>query len=243
MDRPTIQQIAGLVLYLRHYWLIVVSVAVVIALLFAGTYWTGLTTGTAYSDRVNAETQRLRVAVSESEQTIEQQSTVIGRMRARAKLNKQADQLVRTEMIQLTGQVVQLQKENSIFRKVMDPESFEKGLSIRSWDVKPSALLHHFKFELVIQQLASRHPLLNGSVTVDILGVEDGVSRSISLDQVSETVTKRNIKLRFRYFQEIRGEMALPPTFTPETIQVVAYSRGKKPRRREKSFNWMPVEL
>ncbi|MBL4583166.1 MAG: hypothetical protein JKX83_00985 [Pseudomonadales bacterium] len=229
--------------YLRHHWLKCAALLAVVVSAFAATYQLGLVTGTQYSERAAAETRRLRAEVLVSVQDIETQSLDLGRLRARAKLNAQSEKLVRTEMIQLTHRLVQLQKENSIFRKVMDPESFEKGLSIRSWDVKPSALLHHFKFELVIQQLASRHPLVNGSVIVEISGVEDGEQRTIGLSRISEQFSKRKIKLRFRYFQEIRGEMVLPPRFIPETVHVIARSRGKRPQTREKSFEWMPVEL
>lgn len=238
-----VQLVTGAGFYLRHHWPVVISLVAAVVAIFVLTYRSGLITGTAYSDRANAETQRLRAAVRTSEQTIEQQSIDIGRLRAKALLNQQTEQLIRAEMIQLTNQLVQLQKENSIFRKVMDPESFEKGLSIRSWDLKPSALLHHFKFELVVQQLASRHPLLNGAVVVEISGVEDGLPRTISLDKLSDEIDKHNIKLRFRYFQEIRGEMVLPEKFIPETVTVTARSKGKKPQLREKSFEWTPVEL
>ena len=237
-----VQTLIGVGFYLRHHWLIVAAVAVVLVMALTQTYRSGLITGTAYSDRANAETHRLRAALQHSEQSMEKNLIETGRLQARAKLNKQAEQLIRTEMIQLTNQLVQAQKENSIFRKVMDPESFEKGLSIRSWDVKPSVLLHHFKFELVIQQLASRHPLLNGNVVVEIEGVEDGEQLTISLDEISDEINQSRIKLRFRYFQEIRGEMVLPDNFIPETVNVIARSRGKKPQSREKSFEWTPFE-
>ncbi|MDF1643801.1 MAG: hypothetical protein P1U80_06425 [Pseudomonadales bacterium] len=241
---PTIVRLMrGVGFYLRHHWPVAVSLVSAVVAVFVLTYRSGLATGTAYSDRANAETQRLRVAIQDSEQIIEQQSIDIGQLRAQVELKKKTEQLTRAEMIQLTNQLVELQRENRIFRKVMDPQSFEKGLSIRSWDIKPSVLLHHFKFELVIQQLASRHPLLNGSVVVEISGVEDGLPRTISLDKLSDEIDKQKIKLRFRYFQEIRGEMVLPENFIPETVSVTARSRGKRPQLREKSFEWNPVEL
>lgn len=217
-------------------------VAALVASFFL-TYKFGIRTGAEFSNRANAETQRLRIAVQTSQQTIEQQAIKLGRLRAESRLHKATQQLIQTEMIELNNQLAQLQTENSIFRKVMDPESFEKGLSIRSWGIEPSAQLHHFKFELVIQQLASRHPLLNGSTTVEISGIEDGTPRILHLEQISEEITKQKIKLRFRYFQEIRGEIVLPENFIPETVNVIAYSSGKKSQTREKAFEWSPVQL
>ena len=217
-----------------------------VALLVIGlllSYRSGVRAGTEFSDRANAETQRLRIAVQTSQQTIELQAVKLGHLRAESRLNHQSERLIQTEMIELKHQLAQLQTENSIFRKVMDPESFEKGLSIRSWEIQPSVQLHHFKFELVIQQLASRHPLLNGHVQVEISGFEEGTPRVFNLEQVSDEITKSKIKLRFRYFQEIRGEIILPESFLPETIRVTAYSRGKRPQRREKNFEWIPVKL
>ena len=46
------------------------------------------------------------------------------------------------------------------------------------------------------------------------------------------------VKFRFRYFQNINGEMILPEGFQPREVMVVAQSSGRNAQRLEKTFDW-----
>ena len=51
-----------------------------------------------------------------------------------------------------------------------------------------------------------------------------------------------DIKFRYRYFQDFKGEVVLPEGFTPDQIQVVAQSVGSSAARIEKTYNWSDLE-
>jgi hypothetical protein len=46
------------------------------------------------------------------------------------------------------------------------------------------------------------------------------------------------IRFRFRYFQNIDGELTIPSDFTPMEIMVVANATGANKRRLERRFDW-----
>jgi len=60
------------------------------------------------------------------------------------------------------------------------------------------------------------------------------------LSQVSESGRDKAeaIKFRFRYFQNIIGELQLPEGFVPREVMVVAQSSGLNAQRLEKTFDW-----
>ena len=58
------------------------------------------------------------------------------------------------------------------------------------------------------------------------------------LDILSEQVDKQ-LKLRFKYFQYIDGELIIPEGFTPERIDIVAKATSPKPVTVDKQYGWI----
>ncbi len=48
-----------------------------------------------------------------------------------------------------------------------------------------------------------------------------------------------DIKLNFRYFQNIQGELLLPSGFEPLSVQILAVDEGKNGKTVQKSFAWV----
>jgi hypothetical protein len=49
---------------------------------------------------------------------------------------------------------------------------------------------------------------------------------------------QNSIRFRFRYFQNIDGELTVPEGFEPREIMVVAKMTGRNNQRLEKKFDW-----
>ena len=46
------------------------------------------------------------------------------------------------------------------------------------------------------------------------------------------------LKYRFRYFQDLSGELALPPDFLPEAVVVTVNRRGNRADNLQRAFDW-----
>jgi len=53
-----------------------------------------------------------------------------------------------------------------------------------------------------------------------------------------DTEKQEAIRFRFRYFQNINGELVLPDGFEPREVMIVAQSSGNNAQRLEKRFEW-----
>ena len=77
-------------------------------------------------------------------------------------------------------------------------------------------------------------------VAVNLIGKKKGAQEVIALRDISDR-KELGIKFKFRYFQNIEGELVLPEGFEPSALQVVAQSKGKKASRIEQSYEWSTV--
>jgi hypothetical protein len=49
------------------------------------------------------------------------------------------------------------------------------------------------------------------------------------------------VRFRFRYFQDVEGDLRLPEGFEPYEIQVVAQAEGGSTSQAERTFQWQEL--
>ncbi|WP_299981008.1 DUF6776 family protein [uncultured Pseudoteredinibacter sp.] len=157
-----------------------------------------------------------------------------------SEVDRKAAEDVRGEVIQLKAKIAELEENVSFYRGLMSPTANKRGLTIGSLDVIATSTPRHYQYKLVVQQLASNHSHLRGHLSFNVVGREtDGEVRSFALKDLSNDVSGDEIRLGFRYFQNVTGEMVLPEGFTPERIELVAKSTGRDAVEVEKKFGWL----
>jgi cell division protein FtsB len=147
-------------------------------------------------------------------------------------------------MVQGLEQTIADQREELAFYKgMMAPEDIEKGLSVRSWQIQPSAVSNRYHFRLVVQQLADVHLFLKGQVSIELAGEQGGEVMRYAISELSPQIDKNPVRLGFKYFQNIEGELELPEGFVPLHVEVVALAKGRKTMRVERSFAWQQEDM
>jgi hypothetical protein len=80
--------------------------------------------------------------------------------------------------------------------------------------------------------------LLNGALQLKIVGSQNGKVVELELKDVSDVVDSAEVKLRFKYFQNIVGEMRLPEGFEPKEIHIKARSIGRASKTIDMTYAW-----
>ncbi|WP_045858130.1 DUF6776 family protein [Teredinibacter purpureus] len=226
-------------------WRRVLMVLVLMAVVGSGvvaSYYTGHHTGMAGQEKALDDVARLRLELSASESNVDSLTQQLANINLGAEVDRQASETVRQEVIGLKDQVAALEEENSFYRNLMAPTGNKRGLTFGAVEIVDTDKPRTYNYKVVMQQLATNHQLLAGSLTVNVIGRLNGVDATFSLSQLSEQVSREAIRLRFKYFQTVQGEMALPEGFEPERIELVAKSTGKTPVTIEKRFGWLVEE-
>lgn len=146
---------------------------------------------------------------------------------------------VQVTISSLREKTQQLEGDVLFYKQVMSPELAERGLAIGQLDFYSTDEENRFQYNLVLRQEGDNENSILGYANVNLIGYEGKEEVSIPLRELSLTETQLNIRLRFRYFQNIEGELRLPDDFIPEKVQIIAVSEGNGGKTVQRDFGWL----
>lgn len=229
-ERPVWWPWAGLILV----------VAVGLALFLA--FRLGVSSGSAGQQRLLDEMTAMRLELGDARQNQNMNRQALERTRLGAQVDHKALDEVRIEVANLKSQMAQLEEENQFYRNLMAPSEKKRGLTFGAVELVNTDDPRRFRFKVVMQQLAINHQLLNGTLHFKLVGRQDGAPTAIHLSEVSDEIESADIRLRFRYFQNVEGLLVLPEGFEPERIELEARSTSPRTTKIEKRFGWLVQE-
>ena len=113
-------------------------------------------------------------------------------------------------------------------------------MTIGQLDISATNSECRFRYKLVLrQQDADGDTFLTGHVNVNLVGRQGADQVILPLREVSENVDELDIRLRFKFFQSIEGELALPEGFEPERIQIAAVAAEPVAKSIDQNFSWV----
>ena len=191
---------------------------------------------------VNSEHESLKKEFLLKQQEAKDLSQQVANLKLGSAIDRKSSEDVRAEVIDLKGQISGLKEDISFYRGLMSPTDNKSGLTIGSLNVISTGVARDFEYKLVVQQLATRHKMFSGYLTFRIFGRQLDQPVTLALKNVSDSVSFDRIKLRFKYFQTIKGRLVLPEGFEPERIELVAMSSEAPKVEVKKKFGWLVQE-
>ncbi|MDG9667196.1 hypothetical protein ONV78_05555 [Hahella sp. CR1] len=171
----------------------------------------------------------------------ERRATELAQQVANLERGKAIDQAASTDVLKtirdLESANLQLREDIAFYKNIMAPSDEDTGLQVQRMEIRPTRENRRFQYKLVLTQVADNKTYIQGVVAVNLIGVKGGEKEILPLRDV-DGAEELGVKFRFRYFQDLTGEMELPEGFVPEQIQVVAQSTGKKATKIERTFDW-----
>ena len=218
----------------------VVLVILIVASIFAGAgYWAGISRHL----QAIAENQELKEQLEVLKSNHVELREMAAVDRHGSVLEKKATEHVRQDNVLLQNKVAELQEAVSFYKGIMAPLRNDKGLRIEKLTVQRTADTARYRYKIVLTQVANNSSYVSGSLHIRVLGTSKGEQKALSLGMLSESANKDGAKFKFRYFQDLSGELTLPGDFVPDQVEVVAQSRGKKAMRLERLFGWKIEEI
>lgn len=156
-----------------------------------------------------------------------------------ASLDKEALNSVQQTIVSLREQISQLEEDVLFYKQIVSPGNDETGLVIGQLDLVRRDEAGVIRYRLELKQQGNNDSVINGHVNVNVLGQQEGQEVSIPLRSLSDSIADLDIKLQFRYFQNIEGELSLPAGFEPQKVQILAVAEGDNAKTVQKSFGWL----
>lgn len=187
-----------------------------------------------------AENRELSVQLTDLRRENEALKRRIAILDRSSAVDQQSGAELRETLTALRQRVAQLEEDVLFYRQVVEEETDETGLVIGQLDIDATRSPDRYRYKLVMrQQDADGDTYLTGHVNFNLVGQLQDQQVILPLRDLSDFEDELDIRLRFKYFQNIEGELALPEGFQPDRIQIAAVATEPVSKRINEDFGWV----
>ncbi|MET0105853.1 MAG: DUF6776 family protein [Sedimenticola sp.] len=177
-----------------------------------------------YIENLEAEKSRLREKVAALERS--------------SQIDREATKLVREELKQLQDERMKQEQELTFLRGIVSSGVKKEGLYIQGFALKRAGSDRKFRYRFTVSQALKSAGTAKGWIHLGLEGVESGESRQLSLNEITDDKQEK-LKMRFKHFQDVAGEITLPDGFEPRNVIVEIKPTTKKLSPVKKQFVWL----
>lgn len=189
----------------------------------------------AQRDRVE---DGLRDTIAELEEERDALRAAAARFERSGQIDRAAADGVKSEVRQLQEERAELKREIAFLKSLVSTGSERLLLDGHSLTGQGE---RSYQFEVTLSKRADDPDTVTGQVTISVVGQAEGAERRLDMEALTEG-RRSNIGIRFKNFQKLKTEMALPEGFEPRTIEVAVRPEGKKFKAFEQVFEWKVSE-
>jgi len=216
----------------------VVKVAAVIAVI-AGAWLSfdyGRQRGGYDSEAAEARQQALRAQLHELRGKNEELRGKNAILVQAAEVDRKAYAEVDKSLKDLQDEVLELKHEVDFYRGIVSPKGGE-GLRVQEFSMVRNGESQSYRYKLVLSQFVKRRSYVNGYVQLTIHGMRGAVQKDLKLEDVSKA-GKHSLGFRFKYFQELVGDIVLPDDFEPLRVELLAVPQSRGVKAIKRMFSW-----
>lgn len=212
----------------------------VVVLVSWGVFLLGQQAAGLNNDTLQAEREQLLAQLAESDATNTQLRARVAVLERAEQVDRQAYGEVERSLKQVQDEMLELKEEVAFYRGIVSPAETASGLSVTRFNLFGIGEAGVYRFKLVLTQLRTNTRLVKGHARIAFDGVLHGKQTRLTLQEVSGGTLDR-LKLRFKYFQNIEGDIVLPEGFLPSRVVVEVVPAGKGWKPFKKSFDWSDI--
>jgi hypothetical protein len=223
---------------LQLFWLRASMVLLLVAV-GAGAYFYGFFAGIRENGEARFERDELKDAVLAMQEENTGLRQRLLKIEQAGTVDQQALDSVQQTIAAQREKISQLEEDVLFYKQIMSPENAENGLVIGQLDLVATDVPGTIRYKMELKQQGNNENVISGHATVKILGMRNYQEIAIPLNELSAAQPEEDIRLQFRYFQNIEGELTLPDNFEPTKVQIVAVAEGDNSKTVQKSFGWL----
>lgn len=177
------------------------------------------------------------------EQEVVEQREQATRLKLGYQVEREAYQYLQRDVARLHDEISNLKDELTFYRDIVAPENHKEGLSVRGFLIRPLEDERQYRYKIVITKVPNDGHLIRGSLTFEVEGNENGEVKRYNLKQLSlAKKPAQKISFRFKYFQNLGGDINLPEGFEPTKVTLTLNPKGKKLKKSVEQFDWLVEE-
>ena len=214
-----------------------------LALLVAG--WSAFDYGRYSAQYDSAEARRseasfieIRDALSTEIETLREEKAVLKRA---AQIERQAYNELDATLKTLQSEILELKEELAFYRGIVSPRDASRGLRLQKFNFEENGTSRSYRYKVVLSQVLKNDRLARGKVELAFEGLKENEPVVLKLRDVTEKRIKE-LNYKFKYFQNIEGNIEVPEGFEASRIILRIFPRGRQQDMIEKTFDWPKKE-
>ncbi len=187
---------------------------------------------------------RQQEALQQTIQALEEQNTElsgqIAILQQAGEVDRHAYKEVEQTLKTLQDEILEMREEVKFYRGIVGPADINSGLQVKSFMARQNDQENSYHFRLIMVQYGRQTRAVRGVVRMTMIGIQEGAQKSLALNDVDDR-KRAQLKFRFKYFQELNGDIIMPEGFVPIQVVLKIIPQGKGAKSSEKTFNWSDV--
>lgn len=190
-----------------------------------------------HSEQTDRKIGALRDVQRELEKRIEDLREEKALLERAAQIERKAYNELDTTLKVLQGEILELKEELAFYRGIVSPKESSEGLQLQSFKLDRNGPSHSYRYKIVLTQVIKNKYPAYGKLRFRFDGLRKSESVSLELGDVTEKSVKE-LNYRFKYFQNIEGDVELPKDFSPLRVTIQVLPRGNQSEMIEKTIEW-----
>ena len=171
----------------------------------------------------NAMLERRNQALSRENGKMREKLAILERS---SQIDREAAESVKSDLGQLEDELQAAREEVEFYRGIVSPGDVNPGLRIHRFTLEAGVPAGEYHYDLVLTQLKRNDRFVSGRVDWKISGTREGKPAELDLAGVTDPKVSR-LNFRFRYFQDLAGEVRLPHGFVADHVELTVTPEGK----------------
>mgnify|MGYP001817860284 CR=1 FL=1 len=156
-----------------------------------------------------------------------------------AQIERKAYNELDTNLKVLQGEILELKEELAFYRGIVSPRDASRGLHLQRFSLEANGL-RSYRYTVVLTQVLKNDRLARGRVKLYVEGLQNNEPKTLDLSALSQKPVKE-LSYRFKYFQNLEGDLELPRGFRPTRATAQILPGGRQQDMIEKTIDW-PTE-
>jgi len=196
-------------------------------------------------DSAEAESiqQRLRARLEEVTRERHQLRDRVAVLDRSGQIDAEAARGAQEQIKVVQDQNLKLEQELAFLRSILKNDEAKSGIRVHGLKTERLQDDRTYGYDFVVSQLTKNKTKNNRTVTgkiyISVHGTKDGEPQEQSLAELTPEHTD-GLKMRFKYFQNVTGEIRLPAGFSPHSFTVNVKPSGGDHPSVTQVFDWSP---
>lgn len=209
----------------HHAWVYAVAALFLLSLAF-GTWglWTVFRPVESLGGDLRAQNERYKQEIST--------------LRRSDQISREANRDLQRTLAERDEEIAGLRADVAFYERFVGATGQRRGLSVHELKLQPERD-DAWRFVATLTQNLNRGAINSGRLTVSVEGTREGRLQRLAWSQLRQQTAEPGLAYSFKYFQQVEGNLILPPGFEPLRMTVRLVPEGGS--AVEQSFPWADV--